>query len=168
MRFLRSSEVTPGHCLVDVRTPNEFQERNIKGSLNVPLGSLLEQFSELKGRDNIVLVCAAGARAEKARCLLESRGIQAHVLEGGIGEWERCGLPVERGESRGLSLERQVRVVAGTLVSTGSLLALTVDPRYAILSGLVGCGLVFAGVTDTCGLAMLLTKLPYNNRRCDG
>ena len=165
---LRSTEITPDHCLVDVRTPNEFAERKIPGSVNLPLGSLSDQMDQISGRENLVLVCATGTRAEKARCLLAQRGIAAQVLEGGISSWQNPSWPLEFGEPRGLSLERQVRIVAGTLVAAGSALALFVDPRYAIASGLIGCGLVFAGVTDTCGLAMLLAKLPYNRRPADG
>ncbi len=161
---LRSTEITSDHCLIDVRTPHEFAERKIPGSLNVPLGSLSDELEQLSGRENIVLVCAAGTRAEKARSILDKRGVKAQVLEGGIAQWKNATLPLELGEPQGLSLERQVRIVAGTLVAAGSTLALLVDPRYAIASGLIGCGLVFAGVTNTCGLAMLLAKLPYNRR----
>lgn len=163
-KTLRSNEITPHHCLIDVRTPNEFAERKIQGSINIPLGSLIDELEQFSGRENLVLVCAAGARAEKARSLLENHGVTAQVLEGGIAQWQNATIPLELGVPQGLSLERQVRIVAGTLVASGSALALFVDPRYAIAPGLIGCGLVFAGVTDTCGLAMLLAKLPYNRR----
>ncbi len=163
-KTLKSTEITSGHCLIDVRTPNEFGERKVPGSLNFPLGSLPDQLGELVGRENIVLICAAGARAEKARGMLEKRGIPAQVLEGGLTNWQSSELQLEVGQAQGLSLERQVRIAAGTLVALGSALALFIDPRYAVLSGFVGCGLVFAGITNTCGLAMLLAKLPYNRR----
>jgi hypothetical protein len=90
-----------------------------------------------------------------------------HVLDGGLNEWIEAGKPVERGR-KSVSLERQVRSVAGALAATGGVLALAVDPLFALLPALVGGGLVFAGVTDTCGMAALLARLPYNRaKRCD-
>lgn len=155
-------EINDRHVLIDVRTPNEYAGENIAGSQNIPLGDLERECQKLADQQNLVLVCASGMRAQKAQDLLRSKGIQASVLDGGIRDWNRCSLPTVRGQSQGISLERQVRIVAGALVALGSLLALTVDPRFALLSGFVGCGLVFAGVTDTCGMAILLAQLPYN------
>lgn len=84
------------------------------------------------------------------------------MVEGGTLAWEAAGFPVERGESRVISLERQVRIGAGALVVSGVLLARFVHPAFLWLSGFVGAGLVFAGVTDTCGMGMLLAKAPWN------
>lgn len=90
-----------------------------------------------------------------------------HVLDGGMNAWIQAGLPVERGPKR-ISLERQVRIVAGSLAAAGGILALAVNPLFALLPAFVGSGLVFAGVTDTCGMAMLLSRLPYNRpATCD-
>jgi hypothetical protein len=90
-----------------------------------------------------------------------------HLLIGGMNAWVGAGLEVERGRKR-LSLERQVRIAAGSLAAIGGLLALLVNPLFAIRPAFVGSGLVFAGVTDTCGMAMLLSKLPYNRpATCD-
>ncbi|WP_228281742.1 YgaP-like transmembrane domain [Rubrobacter marinus] len=90
-----------------------------------------------------------------------------HVLEGGMGAWVAAGKPVERGRGR-ISMERQVRIVAGALAAAGGVLALTVSPRFGALPAAVGAGLVFAGVTDTCGMASVLSKLPYNRgANCD-
>ena len=93
---------------------------------------------------------------------LRNAGIESvTVLEGGIQAWEEAGLPVLRGQAT-VSLERQVRIAAGTLVAAGSLSAYFVSPVWLILPGFVGCGLVFAGITDTCGMALLLAHMPWN------
>jgi hypothetical protein len=90
-----------------------------------------------------------------------------HVLDGGMNGWLTAGQPVRRGPRR-LSLERQVRIVAGSLAAAGAVLALLVSPLFALLPAFVGSGLVFAGVTDTCGMALLLSRLPYNRpATCD-
>lgn len=86
------------------------------------------------------------------------------VLEGGIQAWDKAGLPLIRGRKT-ISLERQVRIAAGTLVLTGAILAWLVHPWFIALSGFVGAGLVFAGITDTCGMGMLLARIPWNNRK---
>ena len=90
-----------------------------------------------------------------------------HVLDGGMSAWIAAGMPVRRGEPR-VSLERQVRIAAGALAATGGFLALFADPLFAALPAFVGSGLVFAGVTDTCAMGMLLARLPYNRpASCD-
>lgn len=162
---LTAHQVQPSHTLVDVRGPREFASERIPQSKNIPLGELEKSLESLRGQDDLVLVCASGVRARKAQEVLHQRGISACVLEGGVKEWGRCGLPLQREAVGGLSLERQVRIAAGTLAAIGGFLGAFVNPSWALLSAFVGCGLVFAGVTDTCGLAILLSKLPYNNRR---
>ncbi|MEM8954508.1 MAG: DUF2892 domain-containing protein, partial [Verrucomicrobiota bacterium] len=84
------------------------------------------------------------------------------LVEGGLAAWEVAGVPVIRGKRKVISLERQVRVAAGFLVLVGVLLGTLVNPAWLILSGFVGVGFVFAGITDTCGMGMLLAKLPWN------
>jgi hypothetical protein len=88
----------------------------------------------------------------------------AVVVEGGTIAWSDAGLPVERAAVKVMSLERQVRIGAGSLVLTGVLLAIFVHPYFLALSGFVGGGLVFAGITDWCGMGLLLAKAPWNNR----
>jgi rhodanese-related sulfurtransferase len=162
---LKANEIQKGHTIVDVRSPREFEAEKVAGALNIPLGELEQQCQALSQHQNLVLLCASGMRAQKAQELLASRGIKAQVLEGGLKEWSRHNLPVERAPIEGLSMERQVRIVAGALAAIGGLMALLVNPWFAVIPTFVGCGLVFAGVTDTCGMAMLLAKLPYNTRR---
>lgn len=155
--------------LLDVRTPAEYESVHIGGSYNVPLGTLGEHTAEI--RENVdapvVFVCQSGSRSRKAEAALKRVGMpQLHVLDGGLNGWVVSGKPVRRGRER-ISLERQVRIAAGALAAAGGLLAVKAHSRFGLLSAFVGGGLVFAGVTDTCGMARLLAKLPYNQAGSD-
>lgn len=155
--------------VLDVRTPGEYEGVHIRGAYNVPLDVLGEHAREVRVvEEPVVLVCQSGSRARKAQEALERAGMpNLHVLEGGMSGWVSSGKPVERGPER-VSLERQVRIAAGALAGAGGVLALKVNPWFGALPALVGGGLVFAGVTDTCGMAALLSKLPYNRAAgCD-
>jgi rhodanese-related sulfurtransferase len=154
----------PRTRLLDVRTPGEYESVHIRGSYNVPLDQLAEHSAEIRSNvvDPVVLICQSGARARKAdEALRQCSMSNLHILEGGVNGWVAAGEPVVRGPER-LSLERQVRIAAGALAAVGGLLALMVSPAFALLPAFVGGGLIFAGVTDTCGLAMALSRLPYN------
>ncbi len=156
--------------LLDVRTPGEFESAHIPGAYNVPLDTLGEHAREITSVNDspVVVVCQSGQRARKAEDALRALGMSnLHILEGGVNGWIAAGLDVARGRRR-MSLERQVRIAAGALTATGGFLALFVNPVFAALSALVGSGLVFAGVTDTCMMGMLLARLPYNRpAACD-
>jgi rhodanese-related sulfurtransferase len=156
--------------LLDVRTPGEFAAANITGSYNVPLDTLSEHGREIGETVSypVVLVCQSGRRARQAEEALKTTGLSSlHVLDGGLTAWLGAGLPVTKGRGR-VSLERQVRIVAGAIAAIGGILAILVNPMLALVSVAVGSGLVFAGVTDTCAMAMLLAKLPYNRpASCD-
>lgn len=160
----------PGVRLLDVRTPGEYESAHIRGAYNVPLDRLGEHGPELRAHlsEPVVLICQSGQRAQRAEAALQQSGMpNLHVLNGGMNGWLGAGQMVERGRER-LSLERQVRIAAGSLAALGGLLALLVSPLFAILPAFVGGGLVFAGITDTCGMAMLLSRLPYNRpASCD-
>ena len=160
----------PGTRLLDVRTPGEFDAEHIAGAYNVPLDTLAEHGPEIRAgvADPVVLVCRSGQRARRAEEALKVAGMtNLHVLDGGMTAWTAAGLPVRRGAPR-MSLERQVRIAAGALAATGGFLALFVHPLFAALPAFVGSGLVFAGVTDTCAMGMLIARLPYNRpASCD-
>jgi rhodanese-related sulfurtransferase len=150
--------------LLDVRSPGEYESVHIRGAYNVPLDTLGEHAEEIGATvdEPVVLICQSGNRARRAEEVLKgSRMENVHVLEGGMNGWVASGGAVKRGPRR-LSLERQVRIVAGALAASGGLLALLLNPLWALVPAFVGSGLVFAGVTDTCGMAMLLARLPYN------
>lgn len=149
--------------VLDVRTPAEFETSHIPGSYNVPLDNLREHRAELRHHldEDVVLVCRSGARAEQAEKAFSEVGLPGlRVLEGGMVAWETAGAPVNRGKQT-WELERQVRLVAGTLVAGGVLGSLVV-PELKWLSGAVGGGLVFAALSNTCGMGMLLSKMPWN------
>lgn len=158
-----SREVDPQVRLIDVRTPGEFASAHIPGSYNVPLDLLREHREELTAAhgDPVVLVCASGARAEQARALLESAGLdRLSVLRGGITGWQQDGGDLDRGRGT-WAMERQVRLVAGLLVLTG-VVASTAFPPLKWLAGFVGAGLTFAAVTNTCAMSRVLGLLPHN------
>ncbi|MAG55858.1 MAG: sulfurtransferase [Planctomycetes bacterium] len=161
-----------GSCfVVDVRTPAEYAEAHLEGAANAPLADVERLLPELRARagdHRLVLVCRTGQRATLAKEKLARAGLEAAVvLDGGMASWSAEGRPVVGGR-RGMVIERQVRIAAGALVVLGVALGLWVHTGFLALAAFVGCGLVFAGVTDTCGMALLLAKLPHNRVRSLG
>jgi len=109
-------------------------------------------------------LCASGNRAKKASEKFLAEGIPyCLVVEGGTQAWEAAGLSVIKGKGV-ISIERQVRIGAGTMVLAGVLLGYYVHPGWYLLSGFIGCGLIFAGTTDWCGMGLLLAKMPWNQK----
>lgn len=156
-------------ALVDVRTPVEHEEMRIAGSHLMPLDRLdpaaVKTVSE--GADQCVLICRSGKRAEQALQKLQAAGCdKLVVLDGGVLAWEAAGLPLERTERKVLPLMRQVQIVIGLILIASSALALTVDKNFAFIPAFLGCGLTLAGATGWCGLAILLSKMPWNKVQC--
>ncbi len=153
----------PDVRLLDVRTPGEYATAHVPGSYNVPLAALSEHGREISTVDApVVLICRSGQRARQAEAALAAAGMQhLHVLDGGLQAWDAAGLPVRRLKGP-ISLERQVRIAAGAIGASGALLALALSPLFAIIPLVIGSGLLFAGLTDTCGMAIVLSRLPYN------
>ncbi|MDX3758452.1 rhodanese-like domain-containing protein [Streptomyces mirabilis] len=152
-----------GPRLLDVRTPGEFRTAHIPGSYNVPLDTLREHRDELLHHldEDVILICRSGARAAQAEQALAEAGLpNLRVLDGGVMAWETAGGPLTRGPER-WDLERQVRLVAGTIVVVTGIAGLFV-PGLHLIGTAVGAGLAFAALTNTCALGMLLAKLPYN------
>jgi glyoxylase-like metal-dependent hydrolase (beta-lactamase superfamily II)/rhodanese-related sulfurtransferase len=150
--------------VVDVRLPAEYHAVHLEPSLLMPLDEIARRREEIPRERELVLVCRTGARARLAASQLT--GFRTRVLEGGLVAWQEAGRPVVEGRAH-MSLERQVRVAAGALACTGGVLAVAVSPWFGLLPAFVGAGLVYAGITDRCGMAMLLAKLPYNRRGSD-
>jgi rhodanese-related sulfurtransferase len=165
----RLLEDDPDVRVLDVRTPAEFESAHIPGAYNVPLDTLGEHAAELERhvREPVMLVCRSGARATQACDRLAATGMaNLHILAGGMQSWDDGRRPVRRGRQR-WDLERQVRLVAGTLVLVGIAGSLFV-PSMKYLSGFVGAGLAFAALSNTCAMGMALSKLPYNRlASCD-
>lgn len=150
--------------LLDVRTAAEFEEVHIPGSRLMPLHELDPQKVKDMGGSRVALICRSGNRAKQAAEKLEAAGLGGvEVLEGGVMAWDEAGLPVKRGK-KSISIERQVRIGAGVLIVTGVVLGTVVNPWFLLLSGFVACGLIFAGLTDWCGMGLILARMPWNNR----
>ena len=147
--------------LIDVRSPSEYATGHIPGALNVPMEQVEKRRADL-GRAPIALVCKSGKRASMVAEFLNPCGMHVAVLEGGTDAWKAAGFPVVSNVRARWSLERQTRFGAGLLVLLGVVLSLTIDPRWIFLSGFVGLGLTFAGVTDICLMGMVLGRLPWN------
>ena len=152
--------------LLDVRTPAEYGEAHVDGARNVPLDRLDAKaiVAERTGQPGtLYVVCKSGGRSRQACEKLLASGLTAVAsVEGGTAACETAGLQLIRGR-KAMSLERQVRICAGALVVLGVALAwFTQIQAWTLLSGFIGAGLVFAGVTDTCGMAMMLAKMPWN------
>ncbi|MEM6756889.1 MAG: rhodanese-like domain-containing protein [Planctomycetota bacterium] len=153
--------------VVDVRTPAEYREVHVVAARSVPLDGLTAE-AVRSGRHAdamgpIYLLCKAGGRARQAAEKLSGQdgSLETVVVEGGTDACVAAGLDVERGQAT-MSLERQVRIAAGALVAAGTVVGVFVTPWALILPAFVGCGLVFAGISNTCGMGMLLAKMPWN------
>ena len=151
--------------VVDVRMPAEYRSVHLDQSVSLPLDEIGRRRAELPRDRELVLVCRTGARARLAA--EELTDLRTRVLEGGLGAWQEAGHPVIEGKAH-MSLERQVRIMAGAMACAGGVLAVAVSPWFGLLPAFVGAGLVYAGVTDRCGMAMVLAKLPYNRGGADG
>lgn len=151
--------------LIDVRTPAEYREVHVEFARNVPLDRL-DPAELTAGRNGgpLYFICKSGTRGRKACEQMIAAGHTNIVnVEGGTQACVDAGLPVVRGQ-KSMSLERQVRIAAGSLVLVGCVLAYFVHPYFLGLSAFIGAGLVFAGITDTCGMGMMLAKMPWNQK----
>ncbi|WP_404305482.1 rhodanese-like domain-containing protein [Neorhodopirellula lusitana] len=152
--------------LIDVRMPTEYREVHADGAKNYPLDSLdpaaIQGARNGRSGEPIYLICKSGNRSCKAVQKFLDAGIEQVVnVDGGTTAWVQAGLPVVRGK-KAISLERQVRILAGFLALLGAVLGFFVHPYFVGLSAFVGAGLMFAGITDTCGMGMMLSKMPWN------
>ena len=167
--LVRMRAEDPAVHVIDVRTPGEFETGHIEGSYNVPLDLLGEHITDLAALGhNVVLVCQSGARATKALEQLVAAGkSNLRLLQGGMSAWTASGGQVARTNATRWAMDRQVRLVAGSVVLASVLASIWFPPaRY--LAGFIGAGLTFSAVTNTCGMAMMLAKLPYNRgASCD-
>lgn len=153
-----------GALLVDVREADEHARERIPGAQNLPLSRL--DPAELAGHagGKLLFHCRSGARttghvARLAQC---AGPIEAYVVEGGLDAWKRAGLPVAENRRQPIELMRQVQITAGSMIVLGVVLGALASPWFFALSGFVGAGLVFAGVTGNCALARVLRQMPWN------
>ncbi len=157
--LLRSN---PSARLVDVRTKAEFEQIHATAARHIPMDELRPELLN-NSAEPLLLICKSGARASNcAQRVANALSAPTYIVDGGTDAWAAAGLPVERGQRRVISLERQVRIAVGSLVLVFSLLALTVDVRFAAAPAFFGAGLLFAGLTDWCGLGLVLARMPWN------
>lgn len=151
--------------LVDVREPSEYAGERITGAHRVSLSNFDPAQIPTEADKTVVLYCESGNRSSQAARRMIIAGYESMIhLEGGLNAWKQAGLPTQINKNAPISIMRQVQIIAGTLILTGTLLGAFVSPGFLLLSGFVGAGLTFAGVSGTCAMAMLLAKLPYNQQ----
>lgn len=155
-------------CILDVRTAAEIKAANLSDSLHIPLHELtperLQNEIAKHGKNGscVYLLCQGGKRAQMAAEQLHGKiDAELVVIEGGINGVKAANIPLNEGKGV-MSLERQVRIAAGFLALLGVVLGFQVDTNFFLLSGFVGAGLMFAGITDTCMMGMLIARMPWN------
>ncbi len=147
--------------LVDVRSPGEYAAGHVPQAINIPLEQLEARFADFT-EGQVAILCQSGTRAGMACEILKRHHDGLLLVEGGTQAWISAGLPVVSTTTSKWSLERQVRLLAGLIVLTGTILTATVGSAWIYLAMFVGAGLTFAGLTNICGMALLLGKLPWN------
>lgn len=159
-----------GECqVIDVREFPEFEAEKIHNSKLMPLSNFEKHADEIDHAKPVYLMCRSGNRARQAADRLLRKGFtDVHVIEGGMQAWKEANLPIIKGESKVWSLERQVRFTAGSIVLIGVLLSVFLWQPLIWISGFIGAGLVFSALTDTCGMGMVLARMPWNQQKnCD-
>lgn len=151
--------------LVDVREYAEYAGGRIEGAKLLPLGEIEKRHTEIDNTKPIYVMCRTGNRSAQAQQKLKKLGFENVInVAGGFEAWKKEDLPFERDENAPWALERQVRMVAGTLVLIGFLLSILVHPYLIGISVFIGAGLTFSAATDTCTMGMILAKMPWNRR----
>ena len=149
--------------LVDVREAVEYATERIPGAQLHPLSTFDPHQIQPAPGQNVIFYCQSGNRSSKAAHQYLDAGFNTAMhLQGGIPTWKRAGYAIEKSQNASISLFRQIQIVAGSLVLVGTVLGVLVSPAFLLLTGFVGAGLVFSGITNTCAMGMLLAKLPYN------
>ena len=151
--------------LIDVRSPQEYAEGHVPGAMNLPMEQAEARLSDMHDHAPVVLICQSGRRAGMTCELLKNHRDDLLILEGGTQAWKDAGLPVVKTAATRLPLMRQVQLIAGLLILTGTLLSLFVHPGWIGLAIFVGAGLTVAGSTGFCGMAVILEKMPWNRAK---
>ena len=154
-----------GAVLVDIRERDEYLRENIAGARHHAVSMLDRDHPARAGDSVLIFHCKSGARTRQNAGRIASgmpADVESYILEGGIDAWRKAGLPVAVDRRQPIPTMRQVQIVAGSLVLLGVLLGTTVTPGFYALSGFVGAGLVFAGITGFCGMERILARMPWN------
>lgn len=168
-RFAAAQHQGRVRFLIDVRSPAEFRAQHVAGARNVPLDQLNPEqlVAQLKSEglhsgDELYLLCQRGQRAQRAAEQLQHLLPGIQVVEGGTDACVACSMPLNQAASSVISLQRQVQISAGSLVLLGCILGTWLHPGWYGLAAFVGAGLTFAGISNTCGMALLLARMPWN------
>lgn len=160
---------TANMCILDVRTAAEVKASALPDCLHIPLHELtptrLQDEIEKSGKNGaqVYLLCQGGKRAEIAADQLKGNlNAELVIIEGGMNAVSAAQIPLQQSGKAVMSLERQVRIAAGFLVLIGVILGFVVNSGFFVLSGFVGAGLMFAGITDTCMMGLLIARMPWN------
>ncbi len=156
--------VDHGGILVDIRATGEYAREHIAAARHIPMERLNKDALAIAGATAVIFHCRSGIRTRMNAQALSACAPDAYVLEGGLNAWKKAGLPVESDASQPIELQRQVQIAAGSVVLLGAVLGATVSPWFHALSGFVGAGLIFAGISGFCGLAHVLMKMPWNRK----
>ena len=157
-----------GASIVDIREEDEFRREHIPGAISLPLShnQAGKETDTALGGTQVIFHCQSGSRTQQnAAALAHLAGSgECVLLEGGINAWKQAGLPVEKDRRQPLPVMRQVQITAGSLILLGVIGGYSLTPALFLLSGFVGAGLLFAGISGWCGMALLLAKMPWNRR----
>jgi rhodanese-related sulfurtransferase len=158
--------VRKGAVLIDIREGDEHARERIPGARHHAL-SRIDKDTPVRASDSVVVFhCRSGARTRgnAARLSAAAPACETYILEGGIDAWKKAGLPITVDRNQPIDLTRQMQIAAGALILIGAALGASVSPLFYALSAFVGAGLLFAGVTGSCGMARLLAVMPWNRR----
>lgn len=162
-QFKEQLDINPGECmLIDVRSLDEHHSGTIPGAICVPVDNLEENLSKIPKDKHLLLFCHSGKRSSKANDILQKYGYdKISELHGGFTSWSEQGLPIIK-KRNAIPIQRQVMIAAGFLITLGMSLGYLVNSTFYFLPTFVGLGLLFAGLSGFCGMAILLEKMPWN------
>lgn len=159
-------KLSQGAMLIDIRENDEFIREHIQGAICIPLEQLNTHGLPDQTDNCVIFCCKSGGRTQSA-CnqlakLTQNSDLEIYVLDGGLNSWKAAGLAIEGDKKAPLPMMRQVQIAAGSLILLGMLLGSSISPIFYLLATFVGAGLVFAGISGFCGMAVLLAKMPWN------
>jgi rhodanese-related sulfurtransferase len=162
---LEAEASNPTVAFINVCTPDEYAAKHIKKVKSLPLDELTSRYTELKDKKTIYIHCRSGNRSKRAIETLEQLGVRAELVnvEGGMMAWESAGFKTASTSST-IPLTQQVFITAGLLILLGCTLTVLHGAIFIVIPGFVGGGLLFAGITGWCGMAVLLSKMPWNRK----
>lgn len=164
LRSLLHADHADDAVVIDVRTPSEYKGERILGTTNIPLDQVDRYLDKLRGYKHVYVHCASGNRSSQACAKLAQTGLDNIInVEGGISAWKDAGFStIVDSANKRLPVDQQTQVAIGSFVLAGVLLGTLVNPWFIALSALMGGGLIFAGLSGTCTLALLIARMPWN------